>query len=141
MSECVFCLIKNGKRPASIVWQDEKCLAFMDIDPINSGHILVVPKQHVTYWKDMEESLGGHLFGIGIKVNRALRESGIRCEGITFHAADGAAAGQEVFHAHLHIIPRFRGDGVGLKYGHFSAPLPNREALDKIANLVKAKIA
>ena len=130
----------NGKSPSSIFWEDEKCLAFMDIQPVNPGHVLVVPKVHVAYWKDMEEDLAGHLFQIGIKVDKALRMADLRCEGVNFFAADGEAAFQEVFHAYLHVFPRYRGDGFRLKFSPQYAILPPRTELDRLAKSIKSEI-
>jgi diadenosine tetraphosphate (Ap4A) HIT family hydrolase len=86
----------------------------MDIQPINTGHLLIIPKKHATYLKELEPDTGAHMFKIGMKLSAALRASGIRCEGINLLLADGEAAGQDVFHVHLHIIPRFMVMGLGL---------------------------
>jgi len=87
----------------------------MDIHPIRPGHTLVIPKDHAAHLADLDLDDGTHLFRIAQRVAMALRESDIRCEGINLHLSDGEAAGQEVFHVHLHVIPRYAGDGFGLK--------------------------
>lgn len=130
---CIFCQIIEKKLPASMVFEDARCLAFLDIQPINPGHVLVVPRAHVASWQEMEEPLAGHLFQVGQRINKALRASGLRCEGVNYLAADGAAAGQEVFHAHLHVFPRFTGDGFRLKFGEGYAQKPERADLNAVA--------
>jgi len=89
----------------------------MDIKPVNAGHVLVVPVSHAPYLADLPEDAGAHLFRLARRIAAAMRASGLRCEGINLFLADGEAAMQEVFHTHLHVIPRFRGDGFGLRFG------------------------
>jgi histidine triad (HIT) family protein len=133
MGECVFCNIVKGIEPASIVYFDEKVMALLDVQPVNTGHVLIIPKVHAAQLSDLEEETGVHMFKIAMRVAAALRRSGIRCEGINFHLADGEAASQDVFHVHLHVIPRFRGDGFGIKFGSHYGFRPKREELDKTA--------
>jgi len=137
MSNCTFCDILAEKRPVSPVYQDEICSAFMDIQPVNSGHVLVIPKQHAASLAELDENTGGHLFAIGQRVAAALRRSGIRCEGINFFLADGESAGQDVFHVHLHVFPRYEGDGFGLRLGPHYYERPSREDLDAVAEKIR----
>jgi histidine triad (HIT) family protein len=137
---CTFCRILRAEAPASIVFEDELCMAFMDLQPVNPGHVLIVPKEHVAYFKDMDEDLGAHLFRIGLRIDRALRETDLRCEGVNFFAADGKAAFQEIFHAHLHVFPRYRGDGFRLSFREdYLKPVPRIE-LDQIALEISRKL-
>ena len=137
MGICTFCDILAGKLPASTVYQDEICSVFMDIRPVNPGHVLVIPKQHAASLAEMDENTGGHLFAIGQRVAAALRQSGIRCEGINFFLADGEPAGQDVFHVHLHIFPRYEGDGFGLRFGPHYYKRPSRAELDAVAEKIR----
>jgi histidine triad (HIT) family protein len=114
---CVFCRIVAGELPGTFVYRDERCAAFMDIKPVNPGHLLVVPLHHATHLADLDGAAAAHLMEVGHRLAGALRGSGLRCEGVNFFLADGAAAGQEVFHVHLHVLPRFQGDGFGLRFG------------------------
>ena len=107
MQACVFCEIVAGRSPASVVYRDESCIAFMDICPINAGHLLVIPIEHATYLSDLNPHVGGVLFGVAQRLSAAVRKSGLKVEGINLLVADGEAAGQEVFHVHLHVLPRF----------------------------------
>lgn len=130
---CIFCDIIRGQAPASTVYADEHVLAFMDIQPVTPGHLLIVPRVHADGLSALNEGTGGRLFQTGMRMAAALRRSGIRCEGVNLHLADGRAAGQEVFHVHLHVIPRFSGDGFGLRFGPQYYDLPDRTTLDGTA--------
>lgn len=140
MSDCVFCDILAGISPSSLVYQDEKCTAFMDIQPINPGHVLVVPNRHASMLADLDEDTGGHMFRIAHRLAQALRESGVRCEGVNLFLADGEAAMQEVFHVHLHVFPRYVGDGFGVKFGPGYGDRPDRQTLDEIAHSISARL-
>jgi histidine triad (HIT) family protein len=135
--DCIFCQIIRGEAPASVVFQDELVFAFMDIQPVNPGQVLVVPRRHVEGLGELEPAAGGRMFEVAQKVAAALRTSDIRCEGINLFLADGEVAMQEVFHAHLHVIPRFEGDGFGLKYGPTNFMRLPREELDRAARAIR----
>jgi histidine triad (HIT) family protein len=137
---CVFCDIVQGEAPASVVYTDDQVLAFMDIQPVNPGHLLVIPRAHVAYLADLEAETGGHLFRVGMNLAAAVRRSGVRCEGVDLFLADGEAAGQEVFHVHLHVIPRYAGDGFGFRFGPDYHRRPERAALDAVAERIRAEI-
>jgi histidine triad (HIT) family protein len=137
MNACVFCEIIAGNAEASLVYQDKLSIAFMDIRPVNPGHILVVPKQHSAGIVGLPEETGGHLFRVAQKLTAALYSSGLRCEGVNFFLADGEAAGQEVFHVHLHVLPRFSGDGFGLVFGPGYSRLPDRSQLELNAQMIR----
>ena len=100
---CIFCQLVAGKLPISVVDETADVLALMDIRPVNPGHVLIIPKHHAPYLADLDLTLGGHVFASGMRVAAALRTCGIRCEGVNLFLADGKAAGQEVFHVHLHV--------------------------------------
>ena len=114
---CVFCRILSGELPGTFVFRDDRCAAFMDIKPVNPGHLLVVPLNHASHLADLDAAAAAHLMEVGHRLAGALRGSGLRCEGVNFFLADGKAAGQEVLHVHLHVLPRFQGDGFGLRFG------------------------
>jgi histidine triad (HIT) family protein len=112
------------------VYRDHRCIAFMDIQPVTPGHLLVVPLVHARQLADLEPGLGAHLFGVAQQLAACIRRSGVRAEGVNVLLADGAAAGQEVDHVHLHVLPRFAGDGFGFRFGpDYGRPVP-RERLD-----------
>lgn len=109
---CVFCQIISGQLPASKVFEDERCLAFMDIHPLGIGHVLVIPKQHKIQITELCEEDAQHLFRIGHRILNAQRKLGWGVEGSHLLLNDGPAANQLVPHIHLHIIPRKRNDVV-----------------------------
>jgi histidine triad (HIT) family protein len=113
---CVFCEILAGNAPASVVFEDERTVTFLDHRPVTPGHMLVIPRVHVEYLAGLDPEDGAQLFRVGMRAAAALRASSLRCEGVNFHLADGEVAGQEVFHVHLHVIARFAGDGFGLRF-------------------------
>ena len=137
MATCVFCNIIAGTAPASMVYQDEVCSAFMSLHQVNPGHVLVVPNAHAASLADLDPDAGAHVFRVAQRVAAAVRRSGVHCEGINLSLADGAAAGQDVFHVHLHVIPRFVGDGFGLRrFGRLTA----RADLDRLATQIQASL-
>lgn len=137
MDQCIFCEIVNDRAPASVVYRDEICMAFMDIQPVNPGHLLVIPTNHATNLAELDPRTGGRLFEVAQQLAAALRRSGVQCEGVNFFLADGEAAGQEVFHVHLHVIPRYSGDGFGFTFADSYWELPERQELDKIAEAIR----
>jgi len=140
MHDCVFCALLAGTLPVSRVYKDEYCTAFMDIQPVNPGHVLVVPNRHAAYLGDLDDATAAHMFQLGRRIGASLRHSGVRCEGVDFFLADGEAAGQEIFHTHLHVFPRFEGDGFGFVYGPEYQNRPEREELDETAARIRASL-
>ena len=141
MTDCVFCKIVEGVFDSVKIYEDDLLLSFMDIQPVNKGHILIIPKKHVELAADLDESTAGEMFKLANKINKALRKSGIRTEGINYFLADGEAAGQEVFHTHLHIIPRFKDDGFGLKFPEgYRKILPGREELKSLSEQIRTAL-
>ena len=140
METCIFCEILAGNSPASMVYQDEICSAFLDIQPVNPGHVLVIPNQHAAHLADLEQETGAQLFRVAQRTAAALRISGVQCEGVNFFLADGEAAMQEVFHVHLHVFPRYQGDGFGFRFGPEYGILPDRHALDGMAAAIQQQL-
>ena len=132
---CVFCDIVAGRGPASVVHSDETVLAFLDIRPLTTGHLLVIPRAHAAYLADLDPAVGGHMFGVAQRMAAALRRSGLPCQGVNLFLADGEAAFQEVFHVHLHVIPRNPGDGFRIRA---KWRRPARAELDSVAGRVRA---
>ena len=140
MPACIFCQIIAGSAPASLVYRDALCLAFMDIQPVNAGHLLVVPVAHAADLAALDVETGAQLMRVAQRLAAAVRQSGVRCEGVDLLMADGAAAGQEVFHAHLHVIPRYPGDGFGFRFGPEYHNPPPRAELDRVAAEVRSRL-
>lgn len=119
------------------MYEDDVVLAFMDIRPVTPGHLLVVPKDHATHLAELPPKTGERIMRIAMDLAAAIRRTDLRSDGINLFLADGAAAGQEVFHVHMHVLPRFAGDGFGLslRYG----PTPQRATLDNHAAAIQAE--
>ena len=131
MTDCVFCRILAGEEPVSYVCRDEATVAFMDIAPINPGQVVVIPRVHAPYLADLDDATIQALFHTAARVGAVLRRSSIPLDGLNLFLADGVAAGQEVFHVHVLVIPRLAGDAmkVTAAFGR-----PRREELDRQAN-------
>lgn len=140
-NDCVICKLVAGVLEVSIIHQDDVCVAFMDIQPINPGHALVVPRRHAPALADLEAEDGAQIFRVAQRVAAALRNCGVRCEGVNFFLADGEAAGQEVFHVHLHVFPRYSGDGFGLNLPPDYQHRPAREELNEIAQRMRDELS
>jgi len=138
--DCIFCKIIKGELLSSRVYEDEDILAFIDIKPINKGHVLVIPKKHFELVSEMDKTDINKIMVVAWKIGLAIRKSGIKCEGIDFFLADGEAAGQEVPHVHLHVIPRFLNDGFGFKFPDNYENKPPREELERLAEEIKQKL-
>lgn len=136
MSECVFCGIVAGRIPASIVHEDELTLAFMDIGEVNPGHLLVAVKPHVESIFGLDEALAAAAFRTTARVARALQKA-YSPDGVTLYQANGAAAGQTVYHFHLHLVPRYARDGMRLTW---PAKNPAREQLEANAARLRAAL-
>ncbi len=135
-ANCVFCTLLDGSVTATFLHRDERCAVFMDIRPVNPGHVLVIPVEHAPTLADVDPDTAAHMMRLGQRYAAAIRASGLRCEGVNLLLADGEAAMQEVFHAHLHVFPRFRGDGFGLRFGpHYAAQ--EREELERTGAMVR----
>lgn len=134
MADCIFCSILAGDLPASFVYRDDLVAAFMDIRPVNFGHLLVVPIRHAPSMADVTPEEAGNLMRVAQRATAALRASTLKCEGVNYFLADGEAAMQEVFHAHLHVFPRFKGDEFGLRFSpEYYTRRPVRQDLDQQA--------
>src|SRR6476469_7523758 len=131
MADCIFCKIISGALSASVVYRDELVLAFMDTNPVTSGHVLIVPFTHAPYLPDMPEETGAQMFRVAMRLQDAIRRSGLRCEGINLFLADGEAAFQEIFHVHLHVFPRYKDDNFRIDADWSTHP--SRAELDAVA--------
>jgi len=137
---CVFCRIIKRELPASFIYEDDKAAAFLDIHPINEGHVLIVPKRHEAQFGNLTEDEAAYLFKIGRRVLKAIQETGIKCEGANLFLSDGPVAGQEVMHSHLHIAPRYKGDGQRVGFSHSDPEQYPRTRLDQIALKIASHI-
>jgi histidine triad (HIT) family protein len=139
VSDCILCKLLAGELPVTFVYRDEECAALMDIQPVNHGHVLVIPVKHAPYLADLDAGTAGRLMEHAHRIAAAIRKTDVKCEGIDLFLADGEAAGQEVFHVHLHVFPRFKNDGFGFKFRPDYKDRPPRAELERIgAQIVNA---
>jgi diadenosine tetraphosphate (Ap4A) HIT family hydrolase len=137
---CIFCRIIAGQAEASLVYQDALVCAFLDAHPVAEGHLLVVPVRHASGLQDLDEDSAGQMMILGRRLGAALRRSGVPCEGVNLLLADGAAAGQSVFHCHLHVIPRSAGDGFGFRRPLGVGRSPSRPEMNTLAGRLRASL-
>jgi histidine triad (HIT) family protein len=136
MSECVFCRIVARQIPATVVHEDEHTLAFMDLGQVNPGHVLVALKAHAENLYALNDAQAGAVLRAAARVARAIRDA-FSPQGLSVYQANGKAAGQTVFHYHVHLVPRHEGDGMA-----FTWPVKNppRERLEDYAARIKASL-
>jgi len=137
--QCIFCAILADQADASFITRDERVSAFLDVQPLVPGHTLVIPNHHTPDVFGIDDETGAALFSTARRIAAAMPDSGLPCEGFNFFLANGAIAGQTVFHAHLHVIPRHRGDKFAVRFELGERDRPTRQHLDRQANaLVQA---
>ena len=135
--QCVFCDIVNGTSPASWVYQDDTVVAFMDIQPITQGHMLVVPREHAVLMTDINETAAMRTFRVARKLAAVARHT-LGASGINIIVMDGESAFQDVPHFHVHVIPRYAKDGFGLTFPSSYEHAPARAQLDAVAGALRA---
>lgn len=132
MVDCIFCKIVNGEIPSHKVYEDENVLAFLDANPSSKGHTLVIPKEHVENIHQASDM--DYMWKSIVKVSDAVKDA-FNAEGLNISQNNGKVAGQEVFHLHFHITPRYTGDEIEVNY--------NRSELDngeEIAETIQEKL-
>jgi len=133
MEDCIFCKIVQGEIPSHKVYEDDETFAFLSTGPNNKGHTLVIPKDHIENVYEMDEKHYGPMMSTVKKMAVAVKR-GMNADGINVHMNNDGPAGQVVFHAHIHIIPRFKGDGLTHWPGGIYKKGEAMEAADKIKN-------
>jgi histidine triad (HIT) family protein len=113
MGDCIFCRIVRGEIPSTRVFEDDLFVAFLDIRPVNRGHVLIVPRVHAERVTDLPEDVLARELPLAARVARAV-VAATGCPDFNLFNTNGAPSGQEVFHHHLHVIPRRVGDGLRL---------------------------
>jgi histidine triad (HIT) family protein len=137
MTNCVFCRIVARQIPATVVHEDEDTLAFMDLGQVNPGHVLVAAKAHVENVFGLDAEQAAAVAKTTLRVARAIRDA-FAPQGLSVYQANGAAAGQTVFHYHVHLVPRYEGDGMALTW---PVKNPPREKLEDYAAKIRASLA
>jgi histidine triad (HIT) family protein len=140
MAECIFCRIIAGEIPADKVYQDEDVVAFLDANPLEEGHTLVVPREHVERVSDLPEDAAARYFRPVPEIADAVQRA-VDADGATMAWNDGSAAGQEVPHAHLHIVPRFEGDAHGPIHAMFRGQGDVEADTEDTSKAIRAELA
>lgn len=109
-ADCIFCKIANGEIPSGTLYEDEKFRVILDLSPISKGHALILPKNHAESLYELSDETASEAIVLAKKMALRMREK-LGCSGLNLVQNNGTAAGQTVMHFHLHIIPRYEGDG------------------------------
>ncbi len=133
--DCVFCKIISGEIPCYKVYEDEDFLAFLDIYPVNMGHTLVIPKGHFENIFSLPDDVASKYFVVVKKIASVVKEV-MNADGINIGMNNLSAAGQVVFHSHIHIIPRYKNDGLN----HWGNKDVDKDEMNKILKKIKNKL-
>lgn len=136
---CIFCDLINGAGEVSICYEDSSAIAFMDIQPVNLGHVLVVPREHYESLTDTPPELAMHLFDVALRLSPVIRRLN-EAEDMNLVVNSGPHAGQNVFHHHVHLIPRRSGDGFEIPLPYPGSSMPDRTLLDAMAVRIIAEL-
>ena len=126
---CIFCRIIGGDEMVSIVYEDDRAIAFLDVQPVSQGHTLVVSKEHYETLFDLPEELLTHCMAVAKRIAPGLRRA-VGAHAINVFSANGRAGGQDVLHFHMHLIPIREGEPFALQLPLDDAPVPMRSELD-----------
>ena len=136
---CSFCDLIHGAAEVSMCFEDADVVAFMDIQPVNSGHVLVVPREHYESLDDIPAKLAMHLYEVATQLAPVVKQVA-NAEGMNIVVNSGVAAGQDVFHYHVHVIPRREGDGFDIPLPFPGSQMPDRTVLDMNAARIIAAL-
>lgn len=130
--KCIFCKIANGEIPSKTLYEDDKFRVILDLGPATKGHALILPKSHYKNIYDIPEELSADVMKLARKMAGIMTDK-LQCDGFNLIQNNGEQAGQTVFHFHMHLIPRYKGDGqtIGWKAGDVSP-----EELEEIKNII-----
>lgn len=115
MANCIFCKIANGEIPAATIYEDEKFRVILDLGPASKGHALILPKEHYADIYEIPEVLAGEAYQLAARLAKKMTEV-LQCDGFNIVQNNKESAGQTVFHFHMHLIPRYKDDQVGLTW-------------------------
>lgn len=115
MDNCIFCKIANGEIPSATLYEDEDFRVILDLGPASEGHALILPKVHAANLYELPDELAAKAFVLAKKMSIKLTDA-LHCDGLNVVQNNGEVAGQTVFHFHMHLIPRYKGDKVGLTW-------------------------
>lgn len=132
--KCIFCKIIAGEIPSTTVYEDEDFRAILDVNPAVRGHVIILPKKHAADIFELEDEVAARIFPVAKKIAAALKKT-FQCDGVNILQNNGEAAGQTVFHLHVHVIPRYYGDGVNIMWKPGETP-----DLEAVADEIKKNL-
>lgn len=138
---CIFCAILAGEAPASFIYRDATIAAFMDLYPVTPGHLLVIPLVHAATLGEVAPAIAAHIMEVAQRLGAAVMASELGCDAFNLFLANGGAAGQDIFHVHLHLLPRFHGDSFGFRFPASYPREAERALLDRQAAHLEALLA
>ncbi len=136
--DCIFCKIVAGQVPSTKIYEDETILAFMDIMPLNKGHLLVIPKEHLENIVEADPDLYGHLASVICRIAKAV-DAAVEPDGMNVLQLNGEAANQVIPHLHMHIVPRWNEDG--LTISAWDPVMGDGKEISATAELIKQRLA
>lgn len=128
MENCIFCKIASGEIPATTLYEDQDFRVILDLGPASKGHALILPKEHYANIYEIPEELAGKAMILAKKMANVLTRA-LKCDGFNIVQNNGEPAGQTVFHFHMHLIPRYEGDQVGLTWNPGSLTEEDKEEI------------
>jgi len=134
--DCIFCKLANGDIPTNSLYEDDVVKVIFDAGPAADGHVLILPKNHFDNIYELDDATAAHVFQVAVKISNAYRKA-LEFDGLNIVQNNGEAAGQTVFHFHMHIIPRIKGDAV--KVGWIPGEA-NQAIIDDIIEKVKPNL-
>jgi len=144
-SQCLFCSLIEGSIDSYKIYEDDKLLGVLDINPANPGHTILFPKKHFQFLGELDNELNGYMFNAANKISSKMVEK-LKAEGVTIYVANGFGAGQIVPHISVHIIPRYNDDGIKIEFKGKKADNENLKRMDeelkinKVSEIVKEKV-
>lgn len=131
MNDCIFCKIAKGEIPSATVYEDDDFRVIMDISPASEGHMIILPKEHAANVYELSDETASKIYVLAKKLATALKDE-LDCDGINILQNNGEAAGQTVFHLHMHIIPRYYSDDISIRWNQ------GKSDADSLAELAKS---
>lgn len=112
--DCIFCKIANGEIPSKTLYEDKDFRVILDIEPASKGHALILPKEHFQDIFDLNEEISKKVFPLAVKMSKEMKDT-LQCDGFNILQNNGIDGGQTVFHFHMHLIPRYKNDDIGIQ--------------------------
>ena len=136
MNDCIFCKIAKGEIPSATVYEDDDFRVIMDVSPASEGHMIILPKEHAANVYELSDATASKIYVLAKKLATALKDE-LDCDGINILQNNGEAAGQTVFHLHMHIIPRYYSDDISIRWNQGKS---DTDSLTELANSIGQRL-